>query len=184
MAIFLLGLILLGLIILAAPVSLGYNSLENRFKVRWLGLTFTRMLGREKPEKPKKPKKTPKRKTAASKARGLGAMKVILRQRDLVRELIRKILGFVLEVGRTLTFRDSEAAISLPDPALNGMLHAVVSNINLPKMNLSVNFEQRNYAKIWVRVYPYRVFQKLAVFLFHFPFIKTIRLAWALKKHL
>ncbi len=182
MAFFLLGLILLGLLILAAPVSLEYNSLEKRFKVRWLGVTFTRMLGREKPEKPKKPEKTPKRKTPASKSRGLGAMKVILRQRDLVRELIRKLLGLALEVCRTLSFRDSVAAVSLPDPMLNGMLYAVINHIDLHEMRLSVNFEERNYAKIRVTVYPYRVVGKLAVFLFHFPYIRTIKLAWAMKK--
>lgn len=182
MAFFLLGLILLGLLILAAPVSLEYNSLEKRFKVRWLGVTFTRMLGREKPEKPKKPEKTPKRKTAASKARGLGAMKVILRQRDLVRELIRKLLGLALEVCRTLSFRDSEATFSLPDPMLNGILSAVLHNIDVQEANLSVNFEERNYARIRVTVYPYRIVGRLGAFLLHFPYIRTTRLVWAVKK--
>jgi hypothetical protein len=177
MAYFLLGLILVGIIILAAPLSLGYNSVERWFKVRWLGLTFTKGLDQEKP---KKPKKIPKSKTPASK--GLGIVRVILGHRDLVWELIGKFLGFALEVYRTLSFRDSEATFSLPDPAWNGMLYAVVQNINLQEINLSINFEERNYARIWVTVYPYRLLQKLAMFLFHFPFFRTIRLAWALKK--
>jgi len=178
MVYFLLGVILAGTIILAAPLSLGYNSLEKCFKVRWLGLTITRGLGREKPKKPKKiPQPIPPKK-----APGLGAMRLIWRQRDLVRELIRKLLGLAWEVYQTLSFRDSEATFSLPDPMWNGMLYAVIHHIHVQEVNLSVNFEERNYARIWVTVYPYRVAQKLAVFFINFPYIRTIRLAWALKK--
>lgn len=176
MTYFLLGLMLVVIIILAAPLSLGYDSLEKRLKVRWLGLRITRGLGRAKP------KKSPKSTTGKKKPRGPFALRPIWRQRDLVRELIQKVLGFALEVCRTLSFRDSEATFSLPDPMWNGMLYGVLSNINLQNVNLSLNFEQQNYAKIWVTVYPYRVVQKLAVFLLHFPYLRTIRLAWDLKK--
>lgn len=176
MAYFLLGVMLVGIIILAAPLSLGYDSLEKWFKVRWLGLTITKKLGREKP------KKISKRATGKKKPRGPFAMRPLWRHRDLVRELIRKLLGLALEVYQTLSFRDSEAGFSLPDPMWNGMLFAVLHNINVQEMNLSVNFEERNYAKIWVTVYPYRVVQKLLGFLLHFPYLRTIRLAWDLKK--
>lgn len=180
MAYFLLGVILVGLILLVAPVSLGYNSLEKWLKVRWLGVTITRGLGREKPKKPKKPKKIPqglKAKTSSS-----GDIRLLWRQRDLVRELIQKLLRLALEVCRTLSFRDSEATFSLPDPMWNGMLYAVLINIKVQEANLSVNFEARNYAKIWVTLYPYRVAQKLAVFLLYFPYLRTLKLAWGLKR--
>lgn len=185
MCFFLLGLILVVILFLAAPVSLGYDSPEKRLRVGWLGLKVTRRLGREKPAKPKKPKK-PKRisegLTEGKKAPGFGVMRLLWRQRDLVRELIRRLLGLVLEICRTLSFRDSEATISLPDPMLNGMLSGVLHNIDVQEANLSVNFEERNYAKIRVTVYPYRVVGKLAVFLLDFPYIRTIRLAWAMRK--
>jgi len=172
----LLGLVLLVTIILAAPLSLGYDSLEQRLQWRWLGLTITSELGREKPGKPRKSR------AAKKQGRGPANLGLLWRQRDLVRELIHKLLGFAWEVCRTLTFRDSEATFSLPDPMWNGMLYAVLTNINVRDVNLSVNFEARNYAKIWVTIYPYRVFQKLAVFLLHFPYIRVFRLAWALRK--
>jgi hypothetical protein len=176
MGYFLIGLMLVVIIILAAPLSLGYDSLEKWLKVRWLGLTITRRIGREKP------KKFSKRAVGKKKTGAPLTMRPLWQQRDLVRELIQKLVGFALELGRTLTFRDSEARISLPDPMWNGMLYAVIRNINVQDVNLSVNFEQRNYAKIWVTLYPYRILQKLAVFLFHFPYRRTIRLAWDLKK--
>ena len=48
---FILGVILVGLLILAAPMSLGYDSVEKWFKVKWLGLTMTKRLEAEETEK-------------------------------------------------------------------------------------------------------------------------------------
>ena len=47
---------------------------------------------------------------------------------------------------------------------LNGLLYAAVSNIRLKNMDFSVNFENRNFAKIRVTVYPYRVASQLTIF--------------------
>jgi hypothetical protein len=172
----LLGLILLGTLILAAPVSLGYNSLEKWLKVRWLGVTITRGPGRKKPEKP--------RKSDTRKKKGWGSAnpRVLWQARDLVRELIGKLLKFAWELCRTLSFRDSEASISLPDPMWNGMLAAVLLNFQVQNIDLAVNFEARNYAKIWVTIYPYRVLGKLAAFLGRLPYVGLVRLAWDLKQ--
>lgn len=172
----LLGFILLVAVLLAAPVSLGYDSPEKWLKIRWLGLTFTRELGRGKPGKPAKIGARKK------KGRGLPNLRLLVQRRDLVQELIGKTIKFAWEVGRTLDFRDSQAAVSLPDPMWNGMLSAVLLNFQVPNIDLAVNFEERNYAKIKVNIYPYRVLQKLAVFLCRFPYIRTFRLAWELKK--
>lgn len=169
----------MGLILLAAPVSLGYNSLEKRLQVRWLGLSLTRGLGRARP---KKKKEVPEDLTPEKRGLGPRIMGPLWRQRDLVQELLQKVLGLALEVYRTLSFRDSEATFSLIDPMWNGMLYAVVSNIQTQELDLSVNFQARNFAKIRVTVYPYRVLQKLAVFLLQFPYLRTIKLAWRLKQ--
>ena len=64
----------------------------------------------------------------------------------------------------------------------NGLLFAVVSTIHLENVYLSVNFENRNYAKIRVTIYPYRVASKLATFLIQLPYIRILRFAWDLKK--
>jgi len=62
------------------------------------------------------------------------------------------------------------------------MLSAVLLNLQVQDVALAVNFQARNYAKIWVAIYPYRVLGKLAVFLFHLPYPRLVRLAWDLKK--
>jgi hypothetical protein len=59
---FILGFLLLGIVILAVPISLGYDSVENWFQVRWLGLTITKRFAARKPKKSRKiaPKKRKK----------------------------------------------------------------------------------------------------------------------------
>ena len=171
-----LGGLLLGLVILAVPISLGYNSAEKWFKVKWLGLTITRRLGREKPL-------TVRRKTGRKpgKVKGGAILPRLWRQRELVAELITRLGRFALEVGRTLSFRDSEASLSLPDPMWNGVLYGVLTGLQLENVNLSVNFENRNYAKLWVTAYPYRVAWKLAALLVRLPYLHLLRFAWDLK---
>lgn len=174
---FILGALLLALVILAVPISLGYDSVENWFQVRWLGLTITRRLGQEKPIKIKQ-----KPGTKPGKIKGSAIMPRLWRQPELVTRLIHRLGRFALEVCRTLSFRDSEASFSLPDPMWNGVLYGVLSNIHLQEVNLSVNFEQRNYAKIWVTVYPHRLARQLAVLLIRLPYLHIIRFAWDLKR--
>ncbi|MFA5111998.1 MAG: hypothetical protein WC443_11370 [Desulfobaccales bacterium] len=176
MSYLILGLILAGTVILAAPISLGYNSGEQRLRVKWLGLTMTKPLG---VEKPKKPRKIPAKKNKVSGRRMMGRL---WQRRELALELIGKVKRVVFGVYRTLDFRDSEAALSLPDPLWNGLLYAVVTNLPLHNVSLSVNFENRNYAKIRVTVYPYRVARKLAAFFLTLPYIRLLRLAWDLKR--
>jgi len=64
---------------------------------------------------------------------------------------------------------------------LNGLLYAVVSNIHMENVDFSVNFENRNFAKIRVTVYPYLVALKLTTFLIRLPYIRILRFAWDLK---
>ena len=169
-----LGGLLLGIVLLAVPISLGYNSAEKWFKVKWLGLTIAWGLGREQPL-------TVRRKTGPGKVKGGAILPRLWRQRELVAELITRLGRFSLEVCRTLSFRDSEASFSLPDPMWNGVLYGVLTGLQLENVNLSVNFENRNYAKLWVTAYPYRVAWKLAALLVRLPYLHLLRFAWDLK---
>lgn len=65
----------------------------------------------------------------------------------------------------------------------NGLLYAAVGNLQLKEMNLSVNFDNRNYAKVWVTAYPYRVIWRLATLLLTLPYIRLLRLARDLKRN-
>ena len=171
-----LAVLLVGLLILAAPISLGYDSGEPWLRIKWLGLSLKMRLGVEKPQKLKKIR-------AQKGARhGWAVLRRLWEKRDLGLEVIHRVRRFILEILRTLSFRDSAAGISLPDPMLNGLLYAVVSNIHLENVDFSVNFENRNFAQIWVTVYPYRVASKLTTFLIHLPYLGMLRLAWDLKK--
>ena len=174
---FILAVLLVGLLILAAPISLRYDTGERWLRIKWLGLSLKKRLGVEKPKK-LRPILVQKRKR-----RGEAVLRRLWEKRELCLELIQRVRRFALEVIRTLSFRDSEAGISLPDPMLNGLLYAVVSNIHLENVDLSVNFENRNFAKIRVTVYPYLVAAKLANFGIRLPYLKILRFAWDLKKH-
>lgn len=170
-----LGACLLVLVMLAAPISLGYDSGEKWLKIKWLGLSLTKRLVDEKPKKQKTS-------TAKRKRRGGAMFKRLWARRELCLELIQRGLRFMLEVVKGLNFRDSRASVCLPDPMWNGLLFGVVSTIHLEQVSLSVNFENRNYVKIQVVIYPYRVASKLAAFLLQLPYIRIVRFAWDLKK--
>ncbi len=176
MSYLILGLFLVGLLILAAPISLRYNSGEPWLRITWLGLSLKKRLGVEKPQKPTK--------TLAQQSRrnGWALARRLWEKRELCLELIHRVGRFCLEIFRTLSFRDSAAAISLPDPLVNGLLYAVASNINLENVDLWVNFENRNFAKIRVTIYPYRVVAQLTTLMLHLPYIRILRFAWDLKK--
>lgn len=177
MGYFIVAFLMLGIVILAIPISLGYDSAEGWFRVKWLGLTITSRLGKKKPKKTRKKITKTKRKING---RALGIH--LWQQRELVEGLIIRLGRFALEVVKTLSLRNSEAAVSLPDPMWNGVLYGVLTNIRLQNVDLSVNFENHNFAKIWVTVYPYRVAGKLAALLVHLPYIRILRFAWDLKK--
>ncbi len=174
---FILAAILLGMVFLAVPITLGYDSTAKWFRIKWLGLTITKRQEAEKPLRaPRKARKT-------WKIPGLILMRRLWQGRDLILELMERLGRFGLEVFQTLGFRDSEVTVSLPDPLWNGMLCAVLTNIPLREIDLSVNFENRNYAKIWVTIYPHRVVRKLAALLLKLPYCRMLKLAWDLRKY-
>jgi hypothetical protein len=170
-----LGALLLGLLLLVAPISLGYDSGEKWLRIRWLGLSLKKNLEKGKPKKKKGLIQKKKKHSWALLLR-------LWEKRDLCLELSQRVWRFILEVCRTFKFRKSEAGVSLPDPALNGLLFAVVTNINLYNVDLSVNFENHNFAKIRVTIYPYLVARQLAILMLHLPYIRILRFVWDLKK--
>lgn len=91
---FILGAILVGMVVLAAPISFEFDSTERRIKFAWLGLTITRRLEGQKRERA--PKKTKKR----WKTRGLAMLRRLCQGRDLVWELVERVGRFGLEVFR------------------------------------------------------------------------------------
>lgn len=157
--------LLLGMTLLIVPLSLGYDSREKVLQGKWFGLSFTKKLRPRKP--PRKRKK--KKKTDKTIWRGL------LADRGLALELLKKTVKFVVDLGRTLSFQDTEVRLSLPDPAWNGVLYGILTNLDLKNVQLSVNFYDENHAKLWVTLYPYRVAFQVAVFMINLPGIRIVK---------
>ena len=88
-----LGVLLMGLLILVAPISLGYDTGEPWLKIRWLGLTLKKSFAAKKPQK----KKTPNEKSEKSKKiqkRGWAVFLRLWEKRDLCLELLHRLWGF------------------------------------------------------------------------------------------
>jgi len=168
--------IFIGLLLFLPPVSLGYDSRENRVKVRWLGLTLTREL-KKKTERPRK-----KVSKAEPKGPGWAVIRHMAGERNLAVELINKIGRLGRDLLGIISFKGSEAGFSLPDPKWNGMLYALLANIHLEGVALSTNFNQLNFVKVWVTFYPLQVTAKVMGWLAHLPLRRIIRLIWDIKK--
>jgi len=157
--------LLLGMALLIVPLSLGYDSRAKVLYWKWCGLSFTKQLRHRKPPRERKKRK----KTDKTIWRGL------LADRGLALELLKKTVKFVIDLGRTLSFKDTEIRLSLPDPALNGVLYGIVTNLDLKNVHLSVNFFDENHAKLWVTLYPYRVVFRVAAFLISLPGVRIVK---------
>ncbi|MCG8376885.1 MAG: hypothetical protein MI702_10425 [Chlorobiales bacterium] len=68
-----------------------------------------------------------------------------------------------------------EGQLSTPDPMLNGLLYAVFVNLNLSKVHLSANFENRNRLLVEATVRPYLVLLEVARFLAALPYLRLIK---------
>ena len=158
----------LGMALLIVPLSLGYDSGEKVLQGKWLGLTFTKRLRPGKPRKPRGDRK-PKKKADKTIWRGL------LADRGLALGLLKKTVKFVIDLGRTLSFKDTKVSLSLPDPAWNGVLYGILTNLDLQDIQLSVNFYHQNHAKLWVTLYPYRVVFRVAAFIISLPGVRIVR---------
>jgi hypothetical protein len=169
----LIGLILV-MALLTFPLSLGYDTREEVLKAKWLGLSFAKRL---RPGKPRKPPKDRRLKKKADRTIWRG----ILADRGLALELLKKTVRFIINLFRRLSFQKTEVSLSLPDPAWNGVLFGMLTNLDLPDIHLSVNFYQQNYAKIWVKFHPYRVAFCAVAFLISLPGVRIVK-AWYKQK--
>ncbi len=174
--IILLTALFLGILLLGTPLTLSYDSREPRLQLTWLGLTFHPGGRGGKPDrgKPSRPR--------GEHLGALGLLRLLVRERSLFLDLLAKGFRFGPEFIRRLSFKDSRAAVSLPDPMANGLLCALVASYPLPGLRLRVNFQGVNFACIVVTCYPYRVAPPLAGLLLHLPYGRLLRLARKLKR--
>jgi hypothetical protein len=169
-----IGLVL-GVALLTFPFSLGYDTREKVLKAKWFGLSFAKGLRR------KKPRKTPRERKSKKKA-DKTIWRTLLADRGLALEVLKKTARFIINLGRTLSFRNTEISLSLPDPAWNGVLCGVLTNLDLQDIYLSVNFYNQNYAKLWIKFYPYRVVWQVVAFLIRLPGVRIVKVLYKLYK--
>lgn len=162
-----IGLVL-GVALLTFPLSLGYDTRKRVLKAKWFGLSFTKKL---RPGKRRKTPKDRKLKKEADKTIWRG----VLADRDLALQLLKKTARFIINLGRTLSFRNTEVSLSLPDPACNGVMYGILTNLDLRDIHLSVNFYHQNYANLWVQFTPYRVVWQVVAFLISLPGVRIAK---------
>ena len=165
------------LVFLLTPVSLRFDSTQKYLNVEWMGLSITKSIGRKKPGRPKE--KAEKEKKGKIKALGLR----LLRDRGLIFELLQKGYRSMIDLLQSVSIREIEATFSTPDPVWNGVLYGIFTNIHFENVNLSMNFQNINYVRVWGQFYSYKIVKVGAGLLIRLPYRRIIRTALYTKKH-
>lgn len=87
------------------------------------------------------------------------------------RALTRQISMMLKRIFRSVNLVRSDAAVSLPDPALNGMLAGALAASNSERLQrIRVNFAGENNLLLELRIHPHRVFRAFLFFLPGLPY--------------
>jgi hypothetical protein len=90
--------------------------------------------------------------------------------------LARKLSMLLRGIFRSADVKGSTGEISLPDPALNGMLAGALAATNFGgRQQVRVNFEGENNLLLELRVHPHRVFKAFLFFLPGLPYRAVFR---------
>ncbi|NIO05493.1 MAG: hypothetical protein GTN74_13025 [Proteobacteria bacterium] len=164
------------------PISLRFDSTQRFFGVRWMGISFTKILARKRLKPPKevpvirekigKPKEKPEKKKR-EKIRAGGEL--LLKERELTFELLQKGYRSILDLVRSVSIRELEGSFSTSDPMWNGVLAGMLTHIHVKNVNLSANFQNVNYVRGSLQVRPYRLVKIAAGLLIHLPCRKIIK---------
>lgn len=185
-------------IVMFSPVVIAVDSRQRRLSVRWLlALEFQMPLpgapGRKHfavfhkpfPVRRRQPaadaagaKKEEPAKAAAqgqkarSRRRAIGRFFVrCLGDSDIRRALARQLSMLLRRIFRSVNLARSDADVSMPDPALNGMLAGALAASNPgPLQGLRVNFRGENSLFLELYVHPHRVFKAFLFFLPGLPY--------------
>ncbi len=195
--------VLLFAAVVFSPVVIAVDSRNRQVRIRWLlALEFQMPLpgasgqksvaifrkpfpireqqaaagsGGAKKEKPAKPasavrKARTKRRTAGRfLARCLG-------DSDIRRALARQLSLLLSRIFRSANLTHSDVDISLPDPALNGILAGALAASNRGAgSGVQVNFMGENSLFLELRLYPHRVFKAFLLFLPGLPYRAVVR---------
>jgi hypothetical protein len=185
-------------IVMFSPVVIAVDSRQRQLRIRWLlalefqmplpgttGQKFFTVFHKPFPVPPQQPaaeaagvkeEKPAKTAAAVQKARGkrraLGRFLVrCLGDSGIRRALARQLSMLLRRIFRSANLARSDVDISMPDPALNGMLAGALAASNPgPLQGLRVNFRGENSLFLELHVHPHRVFKAFLFFLPGLPY--------------
>ncbi len=183
-------------IIVFSPVIVAIDSRNRQMRLRWLfALEFLMPLPGTKGEKrlcifqkpvPLRPKEPAKQTIETPKARGKRRVRGRFFLRCMGDSAIRHALAqqlakLVRQIIGSADLSRWASDVSLPDPALNGLLAGALAASGRGLWSgIRVNFAGENSLFLELRFHPHRVFKALLLFVFGLPYRAMFRLWWAL----
>ncbi|HWP85318.1 MAG TPA: hypothetical protein VNN17_09025 [Terriglobia bacterium] len=90
---------------------------------------------------------------------------------DLRAALAKRFQRLPADLWKAMEIRRWESTVSLPEPALNGMLWGALAAVPTgARARFECNFIGRNQVRTELRFYPYRIVQALLIFLLRLPY--------------
>lgn len=182
-------------IVVFSPVVIAVDSRQRQVRIRWLlalefqmplpgtaGRKYFAIFHKPFPIREKQPaarvKKEKPAKTAAAvqkarrRRRTTGRFFVrCLGDSSIRRTMARQLSRLLRRIFRSVDLSGSASDVSLPDPALNGMLAGALAASNRgPLHGVRVNFRGENNLLLELRFHPHRVFKAFLFFLPGLPY--------------
>lgn len=181
-------------IVVFSPIVIAVDSRKRQLRVRWLlalefqmplpwtkGQKFLKAFGKPFPIREKQPAAVKKKKPASAEAevqksfgkrRATGRLFVrCLGDSGIRRALARQLSMLLRHIFRSVDLRGWASDVSLPDPALNGMLAGALAASNPGRrQEIWVNFAGENNLLLELRFHPHRVFKAFLFFLPGLPY--------------
>jgi hypothetical protein len=184
----------LGLLLLFTPVVVLIDSCRRDVKVRWSFLLSYASplpgtkgghrlsvagipvpLSTPKPKAPRKEKEEPgPDRTEARRLRRRKTRRFMwncLLDGDIRSALMRRFRRLPTDLWDAVEINRWHSDVSLPDPALNGMLYGALAAVNVgPRTRLQCNFIGRNEVRTELRLYPHRVVKAFLLLFLQLPY--------------
>ena len=177
-------------IVVFSPVVIGVDSRQRQLRIRWLlalefqmplpwteGRRFFTAFGKPfaiRRERPRAGGGVKKEKPAEARGKRRATRRFLVRclgDSGIRRALARQVSMLLRRIFRSADLSGSASDVSLPDPALNGMLAGALAAWNSgPLQGVRVNFAGENNLLLELRFYPYRVIKAFLFFLPGLPY--------------
>ncbi|HET7212689.1 MAG TPA: hypothetical protein VFL79_03820 [Terriglobia bacterium] len=181
-----------------SPVVIAVDSRKRQLRIRWLlalefqmplpwtkGRKFLKAFGKPFPVREKQPAAAKKEQPAGAgaavqkpgKRRATGRFFVrCLGDASIRRALARQLSMLLRRIFRSVDLRGLASDVSLPDPALNGLLAGALAVTNAGRRQaIRMNFKGENSLLLELRFHPHRIFKAFLYFLPGLPYRAVFR---------